>query len=116
VVTTDLREDSPTRLRWVRVALSAENRRVLYVPEGFAQGYQTLADKQTSSTQMWREYEPAAALGVRWDDPALAIKWPPAAERIISDRDRTWPLLQSSRIWSNAAAWGAPREPLQELP
>jgi dTDP-4-dehydrorhamnose 3,5-epimerase len=43
-----------------------------------------------------RDYEPAAARGIRWDDPALAIEWPPAAERIISDRDRAWPLLQSS--------------------
>jgi dTDP-4-dehydrorhamnose 3,5-epimerase len=115
VVATDLREDWPTRLRWVRVELSAENRRVLYVPERFAQASRRSPTKQSSSTQMLREYEPAAARGARWDDPALAIKWPPAAERIISDRDRTWPLLQSSRIWSNAAASGAPREPLQEL-
>jgi hypothetical protein len=57
------------------------------VPEGFEQGYQTLADETELFYQMSREYEPAAARGVRWDDPALAIKWPPAAERIISDRD-----------------------------
>jgi dTDP-4-dehydrorhamnose 3,5-epimerase len=51
VVVTDLREDSPTRLRWVRVELSAENRRVLYVPEDFAQGYQTSPTKQSSSAK-----------------------------------------------------------------
>jgi dTDP-4-dehydrorhamnose 3,5-epimerase len=95
VVAADLREDSPTRLRWVGVELSARNRRLLYVPEGFAQGYQTLADETELFYQMSREYEPAAARGVRWDDPALAIEWPPATERIISDRDRAWPLLQS---------------------
>jgi dTDP-4-dehydrorhamnose 3,5-epimerase len=96
VVATDLRADSPTRLRWVGVELSARNRRLLYVPEGFAQGYQTLADETELFYQMSREYQPAAARGVRWDDPALAIKWPPAPQRIISDRDREWPLLQSS--------------------
>jgi dTDP-4-dehydrorhamnose 3,5-epimerase len=96
VVATDLREDSPTRLRWVGVELSAQNRRQLYLPEGFAQGYQTLADETELFYQMSREYQPAAARGVRWDDPALAIDWPPAGERIISDRDRAWPPLQTS--------------------
>jgi dTDP-4-dehydrorhamnose 3,5-epimerase len=93
VVATDLREDSPTRLRWVGVELNARNRRLLYVPEGFAQGYQTLVDKTELCYQMSREYTPAAAWGVRWDDPALAIEWPPARARIISERDRAWPLL-----------------------
>jgi dTDP-4-dehydrorhamnose 3,5-epimerase len=96
VVAADLRVDSPTRLRWVGVELSARNRRLLYVPEGFAQGYQTLADDTELRYQMSRRYEPAAARGVRWNDPARAIEWPPAAARIISKRDRTWPPLQSS--------------------
>lgn len=94
VVAADLRPDSPTRLRWVGIELSARNRRTLYVPEGFGQGYQTLADETELFYQMSREYEPAAARGVRWDDPALGIEWPPAGERIISERDRAWPLLQ----------------------
>ena len=77
------------------LGLNGDNRRLLYVPEGFAQGYQTLADGTELFYQMSREYEPAAARGVRWDDPALGIEWPPAGERIISERDRVWPLLHS---------------------
>ena len=93
VVAADLRTGSPTWRRWVGVELSAGNRRLLYVPEGFAQGYQTLADETELFYQMSREYVPSAARGVRWDDPALAVEWPHAHQRIISDRDRAWPLL-----------------------
>jgi dTDP-4-dehydrorhamnose 3,5-epimerase len=90
VVAADLRKDSPTYLRWVGVELSAANRRLVYVPEGFAQGYQTLSDETELFYQMSQEYTPAAASGVRWDDPALGIEWPETSERIISDRDLAW--------------------------
>ena len=66
------------------------------MPEGFAQGYQTLEDDTEVLYQMSHEYVPEAARGVRWDDPALGIDWPPAPERIISDRDRSWPDLAPS--------------------
>jgi dTDP-4-dehydrorhamnose 3,5-epimerase len=94
VVAADLREDSPTHLSWVGVELSAANRRLLYVPEGFAQGYQTLSDETELFYQMSREYRPDAASGVPWDDPALAIAWPEAPARIISERDRGWPAIR----------------------
>jgi len=96
VVAADLRADSQTERRWVGVELSADNRRLLYVPEGFAQGYQTLEDETELFYQMSREYQPAAARGVRWNDGALAIEWPQAPERIISDRDQAWPPLPGS--------------------
>ena len=87
----DLREDSPNRDDWLGIELSARGERIAYVPEGFAQGYQTLADDTEVLYAMSREYVPDAARGVRWDDPAFGIEWPEADERIISERDRAWP-------------------------
>jgi dTDP-4-dehydrorhamnose 3,5-epimerase len=91
VVMVDLRPDSPTYLQWQGAALTPSSGRLLFVPEGFAQGYQTLADECEVVYQMTHEYVPEAASGVRWDDPAFGIEWPPAGERIISDRDLAWP-------------------------
>jgi dTDP-4-dehydrorhamnose 3,5-epimerase len=91
VVMVDLRRNSPTHLEWLGVELSPENGRLLFVPEGFAQGYQTLADDCEVAYQMTHEYVPAAASGVRWDDPAFGIEWPPAERRVISERDLAWP-------------------------
>jgi dTDP-4-dehydrorhamnose 3,5-epimerase len=91
VTIVDLRPDSPSHLQWLGVELTPENGRLLYVPIGFAQGYQTLLDDTEVAYQMSHEYVPAAASGVRWDDPAFGIEWPPARARIISVRDRGWP-------------------------
>jgi dTDP-4-dehydrorhamnose 3,5-epimerase len=90
LVMVDLRPGSPTRDQWVGVELSARSERLAYVPEGFAQGYQTLEDDTEVLYQMSHEYVSEAARGVRWNDPAFGIDWPPAEERIISDRDRAW--------------------------
>jgi dTDP-4-dehydrorhamnose 3,5-epimerase len=76
---------------WLGVELTAHNQRLAYVPEGFAQGYQTLEDDTEVLYQMSHEYVPEAARGVRWDDPAFAIEWPAAEERTISERDQAWP-------------------------
>jgi len=91
-VAVDLREGSATRLRSHAVELSAENRRALYVPEGFAHGFQTLADDSEILYQMSESYHPQLARGVRWDDPRLGIKWP-LPDPILSERDRSYPLL-----------------------
>jgi dTDP-4-dehydrorhamnose 3,5-epimerase len=91
VTIVDLRPVSQTYRQWLAVKLTPQNGRLLYVPEGFAQGYQTLEDDTEVAYQMSHEYVPEAAGGVRWDDPAFDIAWPPAEERIISDRDRAWP-------------------------
>ena len=91
VVMVDLRADSPAHLDWLGVELTPENGRLLYVPEGFAQGYQTLVDGCEVVYQMTHEYVPDAAGGVRWDDPAFGIEWPAARSRIISERDLAWP-------------------------
>jgi dTDP-4-dehydrorhamnose 3,5-epimerase len=91
VVMVDLRPESPAYRQWRGIELSPANGRMLYVPEGLAQGYQTLADDTEVDYRMSHRYVPDAARGVRWDDPAFGIEWPPAAERIISARDRAWP-------------------------
>lgn len=91
VVIVDLRPESRSFRQWLSVELNPVNGRLLYVPEGFAQGYQTLTDATEISYQMSHEYVPDAARGVRWDDPAFAIEWPAWPERQISERDRAWP-------------------------
>jgi dTDP-4-dehydrorhamnose 3,5-epimerase len=91
LVMVDLRPASETRNGWVGVELSAENERLAYVPEGFAQGYQTLQDDTEVLYQMSHEYVPESARGVRWDDPAFGIEWPVAENRLISERDQAWP-------------------------
>src|SRR5919109_1336765 len=73
------------------VELTARGERMAYVPEGFAQGYQTLEDDTEVLYQMSHHYVPEAARGVRWNDPAFGIDWPPTERRIVSERDRTWP-------------------------
>jgi len=90
-VALDLREDSPTRLRWHGVELSAENGLAYYIPAGLAHGFQTLSDDCEVLYQMGHRYVPEAARGVRFDDPAFAIAWPPPGARIVSDRDRSYP-------------------------
>jgi dTDP-4-dehydrorhamnose 3,5-epimerase len=91
LVMVDLRSSSPTRNEWLGVELSARSERLAYVHEGFAQGYQTLEDDTEVLYQMSHHYVPEAARGVRWNDPAFGIDWPPARERIFSERDQTWP-------------------------
>lgn len=90
-VIIDLRADSVTYCQWYGVELTGENRRTLYVPPGFAHGFQTLTDNTEVFYQMSEFYHPESADGVRWDDPAFGIEWPSAAERVISDADRTRP-------------------------
>lgn len=90
-VIIDLRSDSPTFRDWVGVELTAENRRMLYVPEGFAHGYQTLEDDTETLYQVSEWYAPDSERGIRWDDPALGIVWPETESREISEKDLSWP-------------------------
>jgi dTDP-4-dehydrorhamnose 3,5-epimerase len=91
-VIIDLRPDSPTYKRWIGVKLTAANRLALYVPEGFAHGFQTLEDDTEVFYQVSQYYTPSAEGGVRYDDPAFGIEWPlPVTE--ISEKDKRWPLF-----------------------
>lgn len=85
-VIIDLRPASPTFKQWVAVELSRANGLMLFIPEGFAHGFQTLADDTEVFYQMSEFYYPESSRGVRWNDPAFGIRWP-AAERAISSRD-----------------------------
>ena len=89
-VIVDLRRESETYCRWVGVELGAAVGRMLYVPEGFAHGFQTLEDNTAVYYHMFQFYAPQFARGVRWDDPAFGIKWP-LENPIISEKDRQLP-------------------------
>ena len=90
-VIIDLRPDSITCCQWVAVELSARHRRsLIYIPEGFAHGFQTLEDDTEVFYQMSHSYVPESARGVRWDDPAFSIRWP-EGPRILSERDKNYP-------------------------
>jgi dTDP-4-dehydrorhamnose 3,5-epimerase len=91
-VAVDLRAGSPTYARHVALVLSAGNRRMLYVPEGVAHGFQTLEDDTEVFYEISEMYHPEHAAGVAWDDPAFGIEWPVAAP-IMSERDRSFPHL-----------------------
>ena len=92
-VIIDLRPDAPTFKQWLGVELTAENRRMLYVPEAFAHGFQTLTDDTELYYQMSDVYAPECAAGVRWNDPAFGIEWPDndGQARIIIARDEQYP-------------------------
>jgi len=92
-VAVDIRSDSPTKGRWFAAELSETNRQALYIPQGYAHGFQTLADETEVLYNIAGNYVAAAASGFRFDDPALAIDWPLAVS-VISDRDRSWPEFQ----------------------
>jgi dTDP-4-dehydrorhamnose 3,5-epimerase len=100
-VAVDLRRHSPTFVRWAAAELSAYNRRALYIPEGCAHGFITLADNTEVFYQISRRHVPEAFRGLRWDDPDLAITWPLAPE-VISSRDAALPRL---REWPGDMAW-----------
>jgi dTDP-4-dehydrorhamnose 3,5-epimerase len=89
-VIVDLRPDSPTFTRWFGAVLGADNRRAMYVPVGFAHGFQTLEDDTEVFYQISEFYSADHSRGVRWDDPAFGIVWP-ADERTIAERDRGYP-------------------------
>lgn len=89
-VIIDLRPDSPTYKRWLGVELAADNYKMLYVPEAFAHGYQTLEDHTEVFYQVSQFYTPRAERGVRYDDPAFGIEWP-LVPQVISDKDLHWP-------------------------
>ncbi|QJB28856.1 dTDP-4-dehydrorhamnose 3,5-epimerase [Limnospira fusiformis] len=88
-VIIDIRPDSPTFKQWVAVELTAENRRMLYIPEGMAHGFQTLTDNTEVFYQMSEFYHPESARGIRWDEPIFGITWV-FHSPVISLRDRSY--------------------------
>ncbi|MFC5448773.1 dTDP-4-dehydrorhamnose 3,5-epimerase [Paenibacillus aestuarii] len=86
-VIIDLRPESTTYRKWFAVELSEKNRKMLYIPKGFAHGFQTLEDNTEVFYQMSEFYQPDYARGVRWNDPIVGIVWP-QLNPIISDKDK----------------------------
>jgi dTDP-4-dehydrorhamnose 3,5-epimerase len=96
-VIVDLRKASPTFLKWFAIELTAANHRMIYIPNLFAHGFQTLEDDTEIFYQMSEFYEPAASKGLRWNDPRLGINWQDA-DRTMSQKDQAYPNLEVSFV------------------
>lgn len=110
-VVVDLREDSPSFGRWYATVLSAENRRVLYVPPWCAHGFCVLSEEARVAYSVTEEYSPELERGILWSDPALAISWPVEAP-IVSPKDQALPLFAAADLdaaWPDAADASLPR-------
>jgi len=92
-VAVDLRPGSPTFKQWLGMELSATNGLALYIPQGFAHGFQTLADDSEVFYQMSQIYHPESSRSLRWNDAEIGVQWP-SVPTVISERDRNAPLLQ----------------------
>jgi dTDP-4-dehydrorhamnose 3,5-epimerase len=88
-VIVDLRKGSPTYCQWISAELTADNRRMLFVPEGYAHGFQTLTDATEVCYQVSQFYTPGAERGARFNDPAFGIRWP-LDVTVISEKDANW--------------------------
>ena len=102
-VAVDLRAGSPTYGRWHGVVLSEDNKKIFYVPEGFAHGYLTLSDEAVFTYQCTDFYFPDDEGGIIWNDPDIGIKWPieEGVSVILSDKDKKHPTLSESKIIFN---------------
>jgi dTDP-4-dehydrorhamnose 3,5-epimerase len=94
-VVVDLRTGSPTRRLWYGLELTADNGRMFYVPEGCAHGCQSMRDNSEIHYMTSAFYAPEQARGIRYDDPAIGIRWPLPVS-VISAQDRNWPLIDGS--------------------
>jgi len=89
-VIIDLRSNSTSRMQWTAVELTADNKRMLYIPEGFAHGFQTLQDDTEVFYQMNEFYHPESARGIKWNDLSFNIQWPILSEIIVSEKDNSY--------------------------
>lgn len=89
-VIIDLNRKSPTFGKWFGITLSAENQKSLYVPKGFAHGYQTLTDNASITYMVSQYYAPSYESGVRWNDASFGIEWPSQENLILSSKDKSW--------------------------
>jgi dTDP-4-dehydrorhamnose 3,5-epimerase len=94
-VMVDIRAGSPTFMQWYGVELSKDNMRMVYIPEGFAHGFQTLTDNAALIYRHSAFYSPEYEHGLRFDDPALAISWP-LPIGAISPKDRGYPFIDNN--------------------
>lgn len=97
-VAVDLRKNSPTYGKWVGEVLTAENKKMLMIPRGFAHGFVVLSDTAEFVYKCDEVYHPEDEGGVRWDDPDIAIDWPYKGDPELSEKDKVLPLLKDSKI------------------
>ncbi len=90
-VIIDIRTDSPTYMQHLSITLNEDNHTMLYIPKGFAHGFQTMKDNTEIFYQMSEFYTPDAARGIRWNDPSFEIEWPIVKEKIMSEKDQAYP-------------------------
>lgn len=95
-VAVDLRRGSPTYRQWVGVELSAENKRMLYIPRGFGHGFKTLTDDVEFCYKVDNLYSKACDRGIRFDDPAIGVDWGEVIQALLSPKDTGAPLLEDS--------------------
>ena len=93
-VCVDIRKGSPTYGKWVGEILSAENRKQLFIPRGFAHGFLVLSDSAEFVYKCDDYYSAEDEGGIIWNDPAIGINWPLEGEPVLSDKDLKWPLLK----------------------
>ena len=98
-VAVDIRKSSPTFGQWVGVLLSAENKRQLWIPEGFAHGFLTLSDHVEFLYKTTNYYAPESDRGIRWDDPKIAIDWKILDVLTLSAKDQRQPLLADAELF-----------------
>ena len=94
-VAVDIRRGSPTYAKWVSATLSAENHRIVWIPPGFAHGYLTMSNLTEVTYKVTSEYSPTNDRSIRWNDPAIGIRWP-ITTPILSKKDAEAPLLQDA--------------------
>lgn len=97
-IAVDIRKSSPTFGQWVGVLLSAENKRQLWVPEGFAHGFYVTSEEAEFVYKCTDYYNPKAEHSIVWNDPSLAIDWPLDGEPLLSDKDKNGRLLQDAEV------------------
>ena len=95
-VAVDIRKGSPTFGKWTAASLSAESKKMLYVPAGFAHGFCVTSDEAEVHYMTSEEYAPECEAGIIWNDPELSIDWP-ISEPVLSERDRKWPVLRKAQ-------------------
>ncbi len=97
-VGVDMRKGSPTLGKWFGAELSADNKKQLFIPEGFAHGFLVLSDEAEFVYKCTRLYDPTDELGIRYDDPDVAVAWPDCgAELLLSDKDKRQPSFREAR-------------------
>ncbi len=101
-VVVDIRRGSPTFGQWESFLLSAENKKMVYVPKGFAHGFCVLSDYAEFLYKCTEYWSPQDERGIAWDDPAIGIDWQLTGEPVLSGKDRVNPLLRDADLWFEA--------------